>query len=379
MEQELREFNAQIKKALEKFSSQEAVISNLQERLEAAERRLVDATERINGQRRPDLGYWDTEAQALEFVEFCKAVSANDQASLKQMSEGVDADGGYLVPTEFLPTLIRIIENYGVARRSCTVIPMSRMEMEIPALSAGVTVYWVGENNPITASQPTFGQVVLTAKKLAALVPSSNELLEDSSIAIANLLVQLIGEAMAEEEDRVCFAGDTGSADPFDGVLVDANTTSIVMAGSAFTDMDGDDLADMIAALTAGQIRGAQFYMHRTIFNIVRKLKSTDGHYIYSPPNGQDPATIWGFPYELIEVMPAVTASAGDTPFVIFGNLRHYYLGDRRRATLATSQHVGFANDQMYFRVITRLAFAMAVGPAFAVLRTAVAQTTTTS
>ena len=32
--------------------------------------------------------------------------------------------------------------------------------------------------------------------------------------------------------------------------------------------------------------------------------------------------TIWGYPVELVEVMPASTATADDTPFIIFGDLR---------------------------------------------------------
>jgi HK97 family phage major capsid protein len=389
---EWEQLQAQLKEAVGKFQnaaaqieSQQATIITLQEHVERIERMAIQHAyqrDKMPFGSRPGLNsldWWDTEKQAKDFVDFFKSVFQGDQEVIKQMSEGVDADGGYLVPTEFLPILIRIVENYGIVRQRATVVPMSRMEMEIPALASGVTVYWIGENNPITPTKPGFGQVLLTAKKLAALVPSSSELLEDSAIPIANLLVTLIGEAMAQEEDRVGFVGDSGGGDPFDGILNDSGVTAVTMTGSSFLNIDADDLADMIATLTAGQSMGAQFYFHRTVFNIIRKLKSTDGHYIYSPPNGQDPATIWGYPYTLTDVMPGVAADAPDTPFVIFGNLKHLYLGDRRRMTVATSQHVGFANDQVYLRVIQRLALDVAIPVAFAVLKTAAGASTTTT
>lgn len=387
LQEQLKEAVGKFQNAAAQIEGQEAVIATLQAHVERVERMAIQHSfqrDKLPPGSRPGLDsleWWDSEKQAKDFVDFFKSVFQGDQETIKQMSEGVDADGGYLVPTEFLPILIRIVENFGLVRQRATVIPMSRMEMEIPALASGVTVYWIGENQPITTTQPGFGQVVLTAKKLAALVPSSSELLEDSAIPIANLLVTLIGEAMAEEEDRVGFVGDTGAADPFDGVLYDAGVTAVTMGAgdTSFLDLDADDLADMIATLTAGQSNGAWFYMHRTIFNIIRKLKSTDGHYIYSPPNGTDPATVWGYPYTLTDVMPGVAADAPDTPFLIFGNLKHLYLGDRRRATVATSQHVGFANDQVYLRVIQRLALDVAIPAAFAVLSTAAAVATTTT
>ena len=60
-----------------------------------------------------------------------------------------------------------------------------------------------------------------------------------------------------------------------------------------------------------------------------------------------------------------------DTPLVIFGNLRHVYFGDRRRMTMAQSTHVGFTTDQVYLRVIQRMAVTVALPEAFAVLKTA--------
>ena len=209
---------------------------------------------------------------------------------------------------------------------------------------------------------------------MAALIPASSELVEDSSIAIANLLATITAEAFALEEDRVGLAGDvSGASDPFDGILYDSGVTSLAMASgdTLFTNLDADDMLDLSGQVTTAGTVGAGFLMHRTIFDIVRKLKDTQDNYIFNPPNGITPATIWGYPYQLSDVMPAVGDTAVDTPFIIFGNLKHLYLGDRKSMSVASSQHVGFANDQIYYRFIERIAVKIAIGSAFAVLKTA--------
>lgn len=314
------------------------------------------------------------EAEAKSFLEFAQAVMSNDVSTLKVMTEGTDSAGGYLVPDEFAPTLIRVIEQYGIARRGATVIPMSKKDYNLPALSAGVTVYWPGENAAITESQPTLTNVGLTAKKLAALVPISGELMEDSSLALANLLATLVGEAMAAEEDRVAFVGSTTGGDPFNGILNTSGVTAVVMdTGTGFGDVKADHLADMIATVTSGAAAGAKFYMHRTIFNVIRKLKDTQNNPIYAPPGGMQPATIWGYPFELVEQMPALTGSGASKPFIAFGNLKHLMFGDRKRMTIDQSIHYKFNYDLTYLRFIERIAIAVGVPSAFSVLVTGAA------
>lgn len=377
----LEKFEELLSEALDKFKANGATIEELKSTVETVQRTVTfmkaqsDARVETN-----DPGFNDPE-MAARFIEFAKAAWFDDKSAIaaiaeKQgMNETNDPDGGFLVPAEFRPTLVRLVEVFGLARRFATVIPMRRLEMEIPKLTQSVAVFWIDEGQQITETRPQFGNVKLVAKKLAALVPVTGELMEDSTIPIANLIATLFAEQIAFEEDRVVLTGDVaGAGDPFNGVLGDPGTTLVVMGAglTAFTDVTADDLADMTTAITRSASTGARFYMHRTVWNVVRKLKSTvDGHYIYAQPSGGVPGTIWGFPYELTDVMPAITDSAADTPFIIFGNLRHVYIGDRRRMTMAQSTHVGFTTDQIFLRVIQRTAVTVALPEAFAVLKTA--------
>lgn len=374
----IQKFETLLNKALEQFDQQGATVTELRTAVEHIERTVIllrsqQQDLKFGAPARP--GFQDNET-AGKFVDFAKAAffKQEDAVVVKDLSEGVDEDGGFLVPEEFRATLIRLIETFGVARRWATTIPMARQELTLPRLTGTVTVYWVGEGRTIPNTQPKFGELRLVAKKLAALVPVTGELLEDSTIAIANLLATLFAEQIAAEEDRVAFQGDAvADGDPFTGVLNQPGVVQVVLAATntAFTDVDADDLADATAALRQSAQSGARWWMHRTIWNIIRKIRTSDGEYIVQQPTGPAPATIWGFPAVLVEQMPQVTDSAADTPFIVFGNLMHYYIGDRRRMSMAQSQHVGFAQDKVFLRALERIAMQTAIPDAFSVIRTA--------
>lgn len=381
-EQEYEEFKTLLNEAIDQFKSQGTEIETLKGTVETLTKAVTlmkaqtPQSPKTPSVRLQDRYGFQDEDEAKRFCQFANACFLENRETLKELSTDSDPDGGFTIPEEFRPTLIRLIEVFGLARRLATVIPMSRDELVMPKLTEHVVVYWIGEGKTIPSTSAQFGEMRMVAKKLAALLPITSELLEDSSLAIANLVATLFAEKIAEEEDRVVFTGDRVNAgDPFEGVLHDANVVSIVLpSGSTnFADLTGDDMADATAALTSAASNGARWYMHRTIFNVVRKLKSSSGseEYIFQQPAGTQPGSIWTYPYDLTDVMPSISQSAVDTPFVILGNLRHYYIGDRKAMTMARSEHVGFAQDKIFLRVLQRIAMAMAIPGAFSVIRTA--------
>lgn len=374
-------FAASLKDALALFKDQEAQLSVMKQKIHEMEVVALQKAASPIYTQKATYGFTDA-AEAKKFLRFVKGIFTRDPA-IKDMTEGVDSEGGYLVPTEWRPNLIQLLESYGVARQNCTVIPMAREELVMPKLTNGVSVYWIGEGRTISPTQPTFGELRMVAKKMAALVPMTSELLADSSIAIANLLLTLFAQAIAKEEDRVVFAGDVaGNSDPFDGILNDSDCTAYTLGSgkSSFVDLDADDLAAVISSVGSAVSSGARWWMHRTVFNIIRTLHTytyngssvaSDGGYVYAAPQGTDPATIWGYPYTLVDSMPSISDDAVSTPFLAFGNLAHYYIADRQQLSIARSEHVGFASDKIYLRMIQREAMGAAIPEAFTIVKTA--------
>lgn len=369
-----QEFSTSVKGALEKFNVQEQEIASLKQVIEGLELKMSLMPE----SNLSDGFGFKSAPEAKLFVDMCRSIFTKDDVSLKDMTEGVDSEGGFLVPLEVRNTLLMMLNTYGVARPRCTVIPMAREEMMMPRLVDGVQVFWIGEGQAISQTQPSFDEFRMVVKKLAALVPITSELLADSVIPIANLLATLFANAIAKEEDRVIFKGDTGAGDPFNGIMYDPNVTNFVLPATktAFSDIDSDMLADVTASLIPAAADGSAFFMHRTMLNVIRKLKySGTGEYIYEQVDGHPgtPGTLWGYPIVLAENMPTINESAADTPFMFFGNMKHYYIGDRMNLSVARSEHYGFANDKIFLRVIQREALAAAFPDAFVAIKTAAA------
>ena len=364
-----------VEKALGMFDLQKKEIAQLQATIKDLQHRVTLNV--LAGHTDPSKPFGFTaNSDAKDFLHFVRSVFTQDFSVLRDMNETSNVEGGYTVPVEWRDMLIMLLENYGIARgpNGVTVVPMSREELVMPKLVNGVQVYWIGEGKQIPTTQPDFGELRLIAKKLAALVPVTSELLEDSTVDIANLLMTLFAQAIAKEEDRIVFTGDvSGNADPFNGIMFDPDVVQMPMASgdTSIADIDADFLSTVSTSLTPVANTDTRFYMHRTVFNYVRTLKASDGHYIWSKPDSTDPGAIWGVPYTLVETMPTINDDAADLPFMIYGNLSHYMIGDRRQMTLARSEHVGFAQDKIFLRVLQREGMGASVPQAFINIRTA--------
>ena len=392
---EITKFEELVGGALKKFDEQSAIITaqaaeiaSLKGSIETLQSIVPAQAGFVQRHRGVEIP-WDSKEAAGEFTRFARAIALKDQATIKSMAEGTDADGGYLVPVEFKPTLLRIIEQYGQIRQVAQIVPMARDEMQWPVYSGGwndengavsTPVYWVDENATITQTWPQFSNVTMTCKKLAALIPTSGELLQDSVIPIANLISTLVGEYLAKEEDRVGFVGRVANGDKFDGALTSAGNV-ITGATTDAKDIIADDLLDMINATPLSVQGGAEFYMSRSMFHVLRKLKDKNDNYIFNPvlgPSNQisqnGPGQIWGYPVRLIEAFPAYTgAPSASTRYILFGNMRNFYFADRMQLSVASTDIVGFASFQTHFRFVERIGMKLPLPATLTAWRTAAA------
>ena len=316
----------------------------------------------------PDL----SAGEKKDLKAFFKAVIERDVTVAKALSEGTDSAGGYLVPEEFLAKVLDIAKDVGYIRKLGTVVTMKRDTLNIPVLSAKPSVSWVGEAGTINPAQPTFGQAALVAKKAGIIVPITSELLEDSGVDLINLLAKIFAEAFAEGEDDQAFTGD-GTV--FTGVLSDTNVNTVTMTSgkTSFSDVTADDLINLVAAVPSRAAMNGRFVMHRTILAKIKTLKDGNGTYLFDPKD----RTIWGYPVITSDVMPSLSETAADTPFIIFGDLSYIYLGDRKQMSVALADQATIGSDNLFekdmiaVRAIERIAINVAMPNAFAVLKTA--------
>jgi HK97 family phage major capsid protein len=265
--------------------------------------------------------------------------------------------GGFLVPDELLSTLIDLREQFGIARQYSRVVPMTTDTLDIPRRDDGLTVYFVGENAPITESEPSLGSVKLTAKKLAALTRISSELDEDAIISIADMVAEEMAYALAEREDQCLFNGAGGSL--HGGIT---GLENALLAGSVVT-ATGET---SFGAITVGrfetvagrlpQFSGQQpawFISKPAYFATMGRLAmAAGGNNTIDFGKGPELSYL-GYPVVFVNVMPKATASA--KIFAYFGDLSQATtMGVRRDVTMAFSTDRYFENDQLAWRVTER-------------------------
>lgn len=335
-----------------------------------------------------EIAKMDSKAKMAQFI---KAVYNKDSASLavfKAMNEGTNSAGGFVVPEEFAAEVNRVVEDFGLVAKLARKFPMSSDTLNVPRLSSSVTVYWPGENTAGTASQPVLASVILTAKTLVGITPMSNELLADANISVVDLLVELFAEAIAGEIDSQGLAG-TGS--PFTGVLSDTGVTVVQPANgqSTFTLCSTPALArTLISNVKPWALQGAGYVMHRTVWELfqTKRTGDTTGDYFAASANAiisntgtqsypsAQAGVLWGYPVFLSDKMPTTTAVS--TKYVIFGNLKHIYLGEREGMNVSVSQDATVGSDSLFeknmsaVRITKRVAVAVGLPTAFAVLKT---------
>ena len=122
--------------------------------------------------------------------EILKSWGSDDLATMvvegrkKALAAGVAAAGGFLVPEAFSTDIIELRRAQTVVRSAgCREIPMPNGTMKVPKIVSGATGKYSGENTNATYSDATFGQVLLTARKLTCITAVSNDLLRTSSPA----------------------------------------------------------------------------------------------------------------------------------------------------------------------------------------------------
>jgi len=288
------------------------------------------------------------------------------------MSEGDNAQGGYLVPTEFNAEVIRLQYTASIIRGISRVLPMSTWKRTFPNQLTNVAIYWVTELGAKTTSKPTFGRLTQTAKVMAAIIKSSDELLRDSAINLQTFLAELVSEAMGREEERVALVGNTGAGDPFMGVRYAVGVIANTMAGASLV---FDDILDLEFSVAEPYQRNGQYVMPRASLLLIMKLKDNQGNYIWERPREGQPGAINGKSYAISDQIVAI---AGKYP-ILFGDFKRYlFISPRQGITVKVSQDASdwvsgaldsaFMTDQTWLRFTQAESIDVAVPAAFGYL-----------
>jgi HK97 family phage major capsid protein len=307
------------------------LVDDLQEKIVIARKQAIDN----GGQPSATKNKENDEKTRL----FLLALKAKDTKTLKELGmkaidttdDGSGADAGYTIPEPLANEVIRLESvGYGRARELFAYHLLNQGNTRrITALGSTLSVFWLDEGEKKPSSQPSFSIVTLALKKLAVIVPMTEEVVEDTGIDLTGLVAQLIREAIDQEVDLQFFNGD-GTV--WTGVFQGGNGETTIPVTKLGDNEDVDDLRPedilKLADETSPAVNG-KYHMHRTVLSKVRTLRQNDdgtGDYLYNPLGGGDFGTINGRPVELIEAAPTKASAEGTTtpnlPIMLYGDLK---------------------------------------------------------
>jgi len=233
------------------------------------------------------------------------------------LQEGVDADGGYLVPEEYDRRLIDVLEEENIMRSLGTKITTSgQHKINIAATKPAAS--WIEEGGSLTFGDATFSQIFLDAYKLHVAIKVTEELLYDNAFNLENYIVTQFGRALANAEEDAFLNGD-GTGKPL-GLF--AATGGGTVADTLTAAVKSDDLLNLVYALKRPYRRRASFILNDHTLASLRKLKDNNGAYIWQPSyQAGEPDRLLGYAVH--------TSAYAPTDAIAFGDYSYYNIGDR--------------------------------------------------
>ena len=239
------------------------------------------------------------------------------------LQEGVDADGGYLVPEEWDSRLIDVLNEENIMRGLATQITTSG-EHKINIAGAKPTAAWIEEGGALQFTDAKFGQKILDAHKLHVAVKVTEELLYDSMFDLASYITTQFGIAIANAEEDAFLNGD-GKGKPT-GLFDEANGGTVAKTLTG-TKLGTDDVLDLVYALKRPYRKKASFIMNDQTLAALRKLKDNNGAYIWQPSyQAGEPDRLLGYAVHTSAFAPELAAGK---PVMAFGDFSYYTIGDR--------------------------------------------------
>lgn len=237
---------------------------------------------------------------------------------------GDPESGGYLLPPAYTGRLIDLARAASVVSRAgAQTVKMPAGGLRLVTVESDPVPRWRHETVAVEASNPLFGQLNLTAKALAVVIPVSVELLEDAGNA-GVVLEALVATAIGQEVDRAALLGSGAGAEPR-GILETpgVNTLTNVGAPTDYSDLS-EAITEIYEANYPGEPEGLSVVCHPTIGGIYDGLTSTvDGQPLRATPRVEK---LRRFETTKLDVSQAVLGDFTQTVIAVRTDLRVRWL-----------------------------------------------------
>lgn len=264
------------------------------------------------------------------------ALRSNFRNVSNVLQEGVDADGGYLVPEEYDRRLIDVLEEENILRALGTKLTTAG-DHKINVAATKPAASWIEEGQELTWGDSTFSQILLDAHKLHVAIKVTEELLYDNAFGLENYIITQFGKALANAEEDAFLNGD-GKGKPT-GIFAKTGGGNVTAEAAAFT---GDELIDLVYTLKRPYRKKAAFIMNDKNLAVLRKLKDANDQYLWQPSLKEgEPERLLGY--------PVYTSAYAPADAIAFGDFSYYNIGDRGSRSFKKLTELFAGNDMVGF------------------------------
>ncbi|MDF1872996.1 phage major capsid protein [Vannielia sp.] len=310
---------------------------NFHNRLQKQEERLTMLNTKTMTSGRPALAA-AAEAEAPHQKAFEAYLRNGDDDGLrglelegKALSTAVSGDGGYLVDSQTADTIKTVLASTASLRAVANVVTVEATSFDVLIDRADLGSGWATETaSSVETDTPQIERITIPLHELSALPKASQRLLDDSAFDIDGWLADRIAKKFSRAEAAAFINGD--GIDKPKGMLTHTIVADDLATwgelGYVATGVNGDlgdsdGLIDLVYALPAEYRAGATFVMNSKTAGTVRKLKDSDGRFMWSDGLAAgEPARLLGYPVLIAEDMPDI---ATDATAIAFGDFAAGY------------------------------------------------------
>ena len=253
----------------------------------------------------------------------------------KALSTAVGADGGFTLPEEIDRVVQDLVKETSPIRSIANVVTVGTSDYKKLVNLHGTASGWVGETaaRPETTS-PQFAEIAPPMGEVYANPAATQIMLDDSFVDVEAWLAAEIALEFAKAEGAAFISGNgtnrprgflAGSAPvaTADGTRAFGVLQYVPSGQAAAMPTDSNVYINLTMSLKAAHRQNANWVSNKAALSEVRKLKTTDGQYLWAPGlvSGQ-PDSLLGYTIVEAEDMPAIAANAFP---LAFGNFRAGY------------------------------------------------------
>ncbi len=271
------------------------------------------------------------------------SIDALSTEERKALQAGVDSDGGYLLPSPTMGTIVQKVYELSPIRQIAAVQTISTDALEGLDDNGEANAGWTSETGTRSdSSTPQVGKYRIAAEEMYAMPKATQKLLDDAAVDVEAWLAAKVADKLARVEGAAFVVGtgvgrprgfasgytlaETGDATRAWGQLEKVKTGA---NGDFAASNPADKLFDLIGAFKQAYLQNARFVTRREVITKIRKFKeATTNAYMWQPGlQAGQPDRLLGYPIVIAQDMPTLATGSASLAFGDFA--QGYQIVDR--------------------------------------------------